>query len=292
MKLKIGLILLFAIFLSYPAFCQKTPLDSLFFEAKKHNSDLDTLISIYSQFILLNPNSFEAVYERGRVHYLIWLKSQKEDGPAFRKAMEDFNSAILINEKYHPAFFIRSILYFNKNELEQAFSDISTAIRLDNLHHYYYARRGHMYKEIENYSLAEANFEMAIKIVGKKYYNPNKAEILAGLNRDKAFCLAKLKRYKKAIRTVNNAINFGGLYDYRSFLCKGNIYAEMGEYKKALKLYTYIIERTNNFMPAYLHRGKVYYAMEEKEKAIADWEKMVRGGYDIDLKKTTIRPGF
>lgn len=65
-----------------------------------------------------------------------------------------------------------------------------------------------------------------------------------------------------------------------------------GNYEKALSVYNGILQKDPGYLVAYLQRGKIFYAIGEKEKAAADWQKMIDGGLKIDVSKEGIRPGF
>ena len=290
MSFKLVLSIFFFLLVHFQIFGQSISIDSLLNEAAKYRQKPDQLIEINSEIIRLDPYNFNALHERGVGYYRQWITSKKEDKKAFENALQDFSRAIIVNEKYHPAYYSRSLLYQEAKELELSLQDITKAILLDINNPDYFQRRGKIYLDIKNYNLADANFDIAIKLIGRKYYNGNKRDVLVDLYKDKAFSLAKAGNYKKALKAINKAIDFG--ISWESILYKGNIYAEMGEYKKALKMYNYITKRTNSYLPVYLHRGRVLYALNEKEKAIADWVIMIERGLDIDLKKTSIKPGF
>ncbi len=76
-----------------------------------------------------------------------------------------------------------------------------------------------------------------------------------------------LMKYNKAI--LNNP------HDYRAYNNRGNLYLQMGNYKRAISDYNKAIEENPEFALVYINRGYAYQEMGFYELSIADYSKAI-----------------
>jgi len=173
-------------------------------------------ISRYNEAIKLNPNFFEAYYNRGVVYGI----SQN-----YIQAISDYTQAIKINPSFEVAYNNRGAAYKDLKNYSQAISDYTQAIKLNPNYANAYYNRGIAYDDLQKYEQAIADYTQAIKL------NPKNSNLYqAYSNRGVAY--AMLENYEKSISDFTQAIrlnpNGAELY-YNRGLC----YQVLGQNSKA-----------------------------------------------------------
>ena len=122
-------------------------------------------------------------------------------------------------------------------------------------------------------ALADAQSDVE-KYTAQIKANPNDAE--AYKNRGDAY--AKLKKYDKALDDCNKAIEFNP-NSAEAYNNRGIAYSDLNNYKKAVSDYTKAIELKSNDGLYYYNRGLAYEALGDSSRADPDFKKATELGF-------------
>ncbi|CAM4445385.1 MAG: Cell division coordinator CpoB [Legionellaceae bacterium] len=222
-----------------------------------------------------------------------------EQNKLFEKAIEAISNAILLNPQNFAYYFRRATYYFVLNKLNEAISDYENVLRLspDNAEAHY--ELGRIYTKLHQYTLAIENFEKAITQNPNeiKYYigciysqfcaehyqeaeeQLQQARHLFGNNPDlfglQGLILSEKKEYQKAITYFEKTF-FQNQYHLNNNINRGFCYLQLGEYAKAKRIFTHIINKTTELDTSkaifLFFRGCAYKASGKIEKALKDTE--------------------
>lgn len=195
-------------------------------------------------------------------------------------------------------FARRGLVYSNMGNYENALNDFNHAIELDNKYSRAIARRGETYRLMGKHDKALADFTQAIKLNekdvraiaerGQTYYQLGQYEqALSDFNRvieldesnDQAVtargdCYFQMRRYEEAIRDFTLSINLNEKNSY-SLAFRGLTHLQMNNTEDALADFTHAIEIDEKFAWAIAKRGEVYYQMEKFNDAIVDFTRAI-----------------
>ncbi|MBA7575463.1 Photosystem I assembly protein Ycf3 [subsurface metagenome] len=125
-----------------------------------------------------------------------------------------------------------------------------------------YTNRGYAYFDQGKYIEAIEDFKKALKL------NP----------KNKAARANKMSAEQKLLQTAEKDMeDTGGIDSYN----KGVIFAEINEFKKAIKYFTIALEENPEFAKAYHNRAVAYFMLGEFEKAWNDVRKVKELGGQI-----------
>jgi tetratricopeptide (TPR) repeat protein len=139
----------------------------------------------------------------------------------------------------------------------------------------YYFLKGNIEQITENYENALKEYNTAI------LYNPDHIKSL----NNRGIVNQMLGNLNDAFADYNRTIDLG-LKNYHIFKNRGDVRLQSGDYAGAIEDYGLALEYEHHVEIYYL-RGKIYYEMEETEKALADFNQCILEGY-LSLEVCTL----
>jgi tetratricopeptide (TPR) repeat protein len=189
------------------------------------------------------------------------IYSEKE----YDKAIQDYTEAISLDNNYAAAYNNRGALWINKNEYNKAIEDLTRAISLDKNDAFAYSNRGAVWSNKKEYDKAIEDYTETIRL------DNNNAN--AYYNRGNAW--ANKKEYDKAIKDYTEVISLDNTYAL-AYNNRGIAWYYKNEYHEAINDYTDAIRLDNNFATAYNNRGSAWYCKNQYHKAIQDYTDAIR----------------
>ena len=122
---------------------------------KQEKGDKQGEILAYNEAIRLNPNFFEAYYNRGIVRYELGDK---------QAAIEDYNQAININPNLAHAYNNRGAVRYELEDKQAAIADFNQALKINPNYADAYYNRGNAYATLGDKFQAISDFQQAAKI--------------------------------------------------------------------------------------------------------------------------------
>lgn len=168
---------------------------------------------------------------------------KKHDHSAGKKALDDISTAIRLNPRDYVAFQLRARIYSTKTwrpdtDLKQAISDISSAIELN-----------------------------------PKNDKRSKKSAIKYLNFRSSYYL-QFKNYDAAMKDAESILELD-MFGASGYMRKAAIYEDMGKFDEALDNLDLANSDTDNpDLLALIARAKLHEKMDNKELAIADWQKI------------------
>lgn len=121
--------------------------------------DYPAAVAAFSQAIKVQPQRFEAYYQRAMTYSFI---------PNEPAALADVEQAIKLNPKYAPAYTLRGSLLFRRQQMAAALADLDQALALDAQQPAAYGLRGTIKREMQDFSGAMSDFQQGIAIAQKR----------------------------------------------------------------------------------------------------------------------------
>ena len=199
-----------------------------------------------------NPTAWDCFYRANKA----------SDNQEYEKAIELYDEAIKLNDKFTWAYFNRGLAHKDLGNHQEALEDYNKAIALDSEDVDAYINRGNIYRDMKEYAKALADYNKAIALDPECVYGYN--------GRGNAY--ADMEEYAKALADYNKAIALDPEYIY-VYNNRGIVYNDLGRYEDAIETCTKAIELDPTYKKAYLTRARAYRAMGEEEKAKADEQK-------------------
>ncbi|MCD4782761.1 MAG: tetratricopeptide repeat protein [Candidatus Eremiobacteraeota bacterium] len=182
----------------------------------------------------------------------------------YKKAIEELDLAIKLDQKFAAAYVRRGRTYMLLNKRDKAMADYNKALEIKPKSYKAYIYLGDAFTSEKDYDKAIEQYSKAIKI------KPNKS--LAIINR--AYTYLHQDEYDPAIKDFTRAIKitpeFAGVYYGR-----GIAYKNKKEYKRALKDLTRSIE-LKPFASAYFERGNLYVSLKKYDEAKKDFNMAIK----------------
>jgi tetratricopeptide (TPR) repeat protein len=228
------------------AFCLTT-----FIKSKAYSNP----ISFYDATILQNKNSALAFNNRGII---------KSDNDDKRGAIDDFSTAIRLNNKYVEAFYNNGITKSSIGEKKDAINDFTEAISIYPIHLDAYLNRGIAKSDIGDNKGAIDDYNKVLEINPKSY--------TAYCNR--GVSKSNMGNYRNAIDDFTVAISIESQYSiayYNRGISEfnlGNITAAIDDYNKAI-----IIKP--DYYQAYYQKGNIALSLSKYKEAIDDFDKSI-----------------
>lgn len=181
-----------------------------------------------------SPTDARTYYHRGNTYY------EKGD---YERAVEAYNTAIILNPTFSEAYFNRGLCYYNLKNFERAVTDYTKSGELDPKNPVIYNNRGDAYYRKQDFNTAIEDYDRALAI--------NPKYLKAFYNRGLAY--ACLQDYEKAVEDFTEVVklnpNFSEAYHIR-----GLAYDYLNQLDKAISDYDKAIELNPQFTEAINHR--------------------------------------
>ena len=223
---------------------------------KQKKGDKQGGILAYNEAIRLNPNFFEAYYNRGIV------RNELGDKPG---AIADFNQSLKINPNLAEAYGNRGIVRKDLGDKPGAIDDFNLALKINPNYDKAYYNRGIVRNELGDKPGAIDDYTQSLKI------NPNDA--LAYYNRGGV--RKDLGDKPGAIDDYNQAIKINPNYD-KAYYNRGIVRYDLGDKQAAIADYNQAIKINPNHAYAYHRRGLIYGDLGDKFQAISDFQQAVK----------------
>lgn len=187
--------------------------------------------------------------------------------------IRDLDKAIRRNSQNATAYKNRGDIYYEKlHNLDEAFKDYNEAIRLKPDYATAYKNRGDLFQDIDVYDLAIEDYSEAIK------FAPNEI----GYYVERGLMYIYEGAYDRAVADYNEAIKHLSklkiyLGDATLYFRRGYAYYKKGDSDKAITDLSEAFQRGfNNHAIIYLYRGSMYYAIDNYDQALEDYDNVVR----------------
>ncbi|HIH19417.1 TPA: tetratricopeptide repeat protein [Candidatus Micrarchaeota archaeon] len=181
-----------------------------------------------------SPTDARTYYHRGNTYY------EKGD---YERAVEAYNTAIILNPTFSEAYFNRGLCYYNLKNFDRAITDYTKSCDLDPKNPVIYNNRGDAYYRKQDFNASIEDYDRALAI--------NPKYLKAFYNRGLAY--ACLQDYEKAVEDFTEVIklnpNFSEAYHIR-----GLAYDYLNQLDKAIADYDKAIELNPQFTEAVNHR--------------------------------------
>jgi tetratricopeptide (TPR) repeat protein len=234
--------------------------------------NFDEAIKFYSEAIEKTPTFADAYNNRGRVK----IELENLSG-----AIQDFEKAVSIDDKFYMAkfnlaeaysnterleeslkllnqisnqykdssfyFVTLSNVYIQKNNFAEANSNLAVALRLNPKNDKGYTNLGYIQYSDKNYDAAKQNFEKAIIINPKQDFAINNLSLIYAQQED----------YLKALETVEKAIEINKNEIYQNN--KAYYLLNLGKLEEGKKLLDLILEKNKNSAWAFRNIGIYYF---------------------------------
>jgi protein O-mannosyl-transferase len=233
--------------------------------------------TLFTNVLKNHPNSELAWSNRG--HYYRTSSDKVPPGPErenlLQRAMNDYNSAIEVNPKYHLAYSNRGKVWFERKQFDKAIEDYTMSIQLNGKIAKDYVNRGSSYAQTGRHELAMADFNAAIKL------DPNYMEAY----KNRGILHSVLKDYEMSMRDFENYLKYNpndlGIRNYY-----GVCFFQLGLYQDALNIFSQNIttataSRDPELGTYYMNRSLAYNGMGNKAKALEDANKAKANGYTV-----------
>jgi tetratricopeptide (TPR) repeat protein len=258
-------------------------------------SELDTeALDAYKKAININPNNYKAY--RSRAEYYSF-KEEHDLGLSY------IEKAIAINKKDPLNYHLKGeILYFMDDlHYKEAIKSYSKSFSLEeNADVAYYM--GLCYDELDDFEKAEKYYRKSIELGSAEVdcYNYLAYLLILSDELEEALELSKeavklnpndyyayglqgniyydLGEYKKSIVAYTKAMNVDKTKEHFYYLERGLSYKELGDHNSALEDFTNALEVGSNWRDACSERAKVYIQKEEYELAIVDLDRLISFG--------------
>ncbi|MDR2152229.1 MAG: tetratricopeptide repeat protein [Helicobacteraceae bacterium] len=286
-------------------------------EYEKARIDFEKAIGSFNKALKLDPNFSLAYHKLGDVYYAVGeIDKGKEN---YAKAIAGYDQALKLDPNNARAYSYRGMVHLYMGDDEKSIADINKAIELDPndalLYHNrgeYNMRNAEQKEAISSFSKAielDPNFVLAYHDRAMAYFHVNEFQNAAEdfertikfgaqpawlyYSLGELYCNFLLplsdSDIKKALANLNKAIALAPNYEY-SYNARAWTYYAAGEYEKAIEDYDRLIkmeiEANSSAWMWYGKRAVMYATLKEYEKAIADFDKLIEdfGKYSFNDK--------
>ncbi|MCA0239151.1 MAG: tetratricopeptide repeat protein [Bacteroidetes bacterium] len=190
--------------------------------------------------------------------YEFQLKSDYEN------AVEDFNKAIELDDKYTFAYTFRGETYHLMNKFDEAISDLNKAIELDDKYSWAYTNRGEIYRQMNKFDEAISDLNKAIELNDKYSW--------AYANRGETY--RQINKFDEAISDLSKSIELDDKFTF-AYTYRGETYRQMNKFDEAISDLNKAIELNDKYSWAYASRGETYRQINKFDEAISDLSKSI-----------------
>jgi len=245
----------------------------------------------HNRAIEIDSGFARAYNGRGNVHF-----SLKE----YELAMANYNKTLELDPSYRSAYANRGRVYERQEKYDLALAEYTKALEVDPFYVYGYESRGRFYEKLGNEEAALEDYTEAIRLDSKSWI----ARICRGMIYSKRgqYGLA-IADYNQAIET--NPLAWWGVYSWRSLahekmnngeaafgdrfkgdvlkeetkegqLFVGHSYMTEEKYDVAIRVFSLILDRNEDYGVAYQKRGEAYVKTRQYSSALVDLERAVQ----------------
>ncbi|MCX6771769.1 MAG: tetratricopeptide repeat protein [Candidatus Micrarchaeota archaeon] len=181
-----------------------------------------------------SPTDARTYYHRGNTLY------EKGD---YDKAIEAYNTAIILNPTFSEAYFNRGLCHYNLKNFDKGIADYSKSAELDPKNPVIYNNRGDAYYRKQQFNESIEDYERALAL--------NPKYLKAFYNRGLAY--ACLQDYEKAVEDFTDVIKLNSSFS-EAYHIRGLAYDYLNQLDKAIADYDKAIELNPQFTEAINHR--------------------------------------
>lgn len=170
---------------------------------------------------------------------------------------------------YH-TYLLRGHVYKELNDYTKAIEYYNKAIALDPKNQYAYSIRGHAHEELKDYTKTIEDYNKAIELA------PNDTGNL--MDRGKVYY--ELKNYSRAIEDFSKATELeGGIgktgWSASAYYNRGIVYSNLNDNPKAIEDFVRAIELFPQYPDAYYRMGNAHFELKNYARAIEDYSKAI-----------------
>ena len=181
-----------------------------------------------------SPTDARTYYHRGNTLY------EKGD---YDKAIEAYNTAIILNPTFSEAYFNRGLCHYNLKNFDKGIADYAKSAELDPKNPVIYNNRGDAYYRKQQFNEAIEDYERALAL--------NPKYLKAFYNRGLAY--ACLQDYEKAVEDFTEVVKLNSSFS-EAYHIRGLAYDYLNQLDKAIADYDKAIELNPQFTEAINHR--------------------------------------
>lgn len=222
--------------------------------------DYEGAVASFTEVLRQNPNVYEAYLNRAEAR--VEIKD-------FEGALADYDQAIKINPNVVESYVKRGDLNSSQGNQQAAIDDYTQALRLDPKNGQAHMKRASAYKQNGDFLKAADDYTAFLK------FEPNSAPA----REERADCRMRAYEYDGAIDDYNYLItknkqkSFSIHYNLGELLVrKGDHEAAKSHFNQVIDYYTKTLSKGRKPAWDYIRRGRAYYYLGEKDKAISDIE--------------------
>ncbi len=222
--------------------------------AYEETGDFSNAAEDYKMLTELLPNEYEWYYKAAKNQY----KLNK-----YNPAIQFLNSASQLESSDYKIVELKTKCYIGANNFKLALSNCDIAIKMNPSAENYYLH-GLIQKQLENYTLAEADFIKSSKL------NPNYTDAYIGLT----VVYFKQNRTDDALESVNKAIQLES-NNKEALMLRSQIHLKNLDYNSALNDLSKLVSSNPKDTKILYQRGLAYFGNSQFENAIADFTKVI-----------------
>jgi tetratricopeptide (TPR) repeat protein len=253
---------------------------------------LDKAVANYTKMLTLAPTCHEGYIRRAQIY------NQMGN---LEKAIADYTQVILLNklkawyvswlENFIPggknelitAYETRADLYQKSNQLDKAIADYTQILSLipeiNNKVIDTYQKRALLYEKMERLDKAIADYSKVI-VLGSRFGNSRAA------SKARASLYYRTKQWDQAINDYHRVIGLtSGSEKSIAHLGRGRAYTHQNNWRTAIADFTAAIKLNPKLAEAYFERGKAYWRLSIKDKALLDLHKVLEMANDVQLRQ-------
>ena len=210
-------------------------------------------ISSYEQALEIEPAHSEAWYYRGQLHWDL------------TESLDSFDKAIEIEPNNHIFWRNRGAILNNMGLYAEALVAAKKSIELEPSEAHQWFVQGYALNRTGDFKAAIVAFDQALK------FNPSDSY---GAWREKGYALFVLVRFEEAIASYDKTIEIQP-NDHKAWVCRGDIYRQLGQQKQALANLNQAIELKPDYAWAIATRGQTYAQLQQYETALQDLDRAI-----------------
>ena len=241
----------------------------------------------YNQAILLNPQYFDAIFNRAYAYeymgnvdnalkdvttlenafpdsaYVFFYKGLLQTkARTYEAGIDSFQKSLSLDSNNMETYVNLATLYYFSGQLDSAKNWLKLVLRRDPQEANAYNTFSQIYLSQGDYQNALVAINQALQIIPREPYFLN--------NRGQVYL--EMGDLDRALEDINTSIltDPTNAWAYRN---KGRYYLAKGAYQKAVTLLEDAVARTAFIDDLYSYLGEAYLALEEKDKACVAWSK-------------------
>ena len=236
----------------------------------------DAAVDNYTEALKIRQQDANIYYKRGNVFYSL------QD---YQKAIADYTEALDINANFAKAYIKSGLARYHLADYYGAIEDYTQAIRINSDDARAFKNRGDIRSFLGDSQGAIEDYTQARKI------NPHilqQQEVTQNIELEEDFGdnshnykiddnngNSQDENYKRAIEVFTQVIEINP-QDAVGYKGRGNARCDMGDYRRAIEDFTKAIQINPDDADAYFHRGNAFYQLGDKPEAIEDYSRAIQ----------------